>query len=248
MKKSLMMLLLVCLFVAVAPAQNPRWTSSGTITTNASTVGAATRDYDIATVTVHGTYAGVTIVFEFSDDSGVTWYPDTCSRSDSPVLETGETLPSNATRSWDCGVVATSNFRVRSTAYTSGTATVNITMTQDQIEPAASIQLAPSATTVQVLNAAGAATAIKATAGYVCGVSLVNNNAAVVFVEFFNTTSVTLGTTTPVLVLVIPASSTLTISPSDFALINNSTAIYVAAVTAYNGASTGSVTGSVFYI
>jgi hypothetical protein len=229
-----------------AAAQNPRYTGSGTITTNASIVTLPTRDYAIATVTVHGTYAGVGIVFEFSDD-GTNWYPDTCSRSDTPVQETGETLASNAALSWDCGVVATSNFRVRATAYSSGTATVNLTMTQDQIEPAGTIAIANQATLVQTLSAAGTASTVKATAGLVFGVSLVNNNAAVVFVEFFNTTSVTLGTTTPVLVLVIPASSTLTLGPTDTAMISNSTAVAVAAVTAFNGATPGSVSGSVFY-
>lgn len=244
-KKICTAFLLLCGVAALA--QNPRYTTSGTITGSAQTVVVPTRDYAIVTVTVHGTYAGVVLVFEFSDDQGTTWYSDTCTRSDTPIMETGETIVANATLEWDCGVVATSNFRVRSTAYTSGTATINFTMTQDQIEPAATTQLSPTAATPLILNAAGSATTVKAASGYVAGLTLVNNNAAVVFVEFFNTTSVTLGTTTPVLAFPMAASSTLTISPATFALANFNTAISVAAVTAYNGASTGSVTGTVFY-
>lgn len=245
--KALLLAALTVTCALVAPAQNPRANTTGTITSNGSIVSIATRDYDIASVTIHGTYAGVSVVFEFSDD-GTNWYPDTCTRSDSPIEEPGETIAANASLEWDCGVVATQNFRVRSTAYTSGTATINITMTQDPMEPAETVQISPNAASVLILNAAGAATTVKSTPGFVMGVSLVNNNAAVVYVEFFNTTSVTLGTTSPVLVLEIPASSTLTVPPGAIALINNSTAIAVAAVTAYNGASTGSVTGTVFYL
>lgn len=236
-----------CVWTSSAGAQNPRYTGTGTITTNASIITLPTKDYDIATVTIHGTYAGVAVIFEFSDDGGTTWYTDTCARSDTPLLETGESVAANATLSWDCGIVATTNFRVRSTSYASGTATINLTMTQDQIEPAASSQISPTASTPIVLTAAGAAQTVKSTSGYIAGFSLLNNNAAAVFVEFFSTTSVTLGSTTPAAVFIIPASSTLTIPPATFALMNGQNGLAVAAVTAYNGSTTGSVTGTILY-
>jgi hypothetical protein len=56
-----------------------------------------------------------------------------------------------------------------------------------------------------------------------------------------------LGTTTPVAAYVIPASGTLTVPPSSIANFNNATAIAMAATTTFNGAVTGSVTGTVFY-
>lgn len=239
--------ILAALLGAPASAQNPRYTTTGTITTSSTTVPIPSRDYAIATVTLHGTYAGVGIVFEFSDDGGTTWYLDTCARSDTPLLETGEMIAANATLEWDCGVSATTNFRVRSTAFTSGSAVVNITMTQDQIEPAESVQVSPTAATPLILSAAGAAVTVKTSTGYVAGFTLLNNNAATVWVEFFNTNSVTLGTTAPVLAFAIPASASLTIPPATFALANFSTAISVAAVTSYNGSSAGSVTGTVLY-
>jgi hypothetical protein len=125
-------------------------------------------------------------------------------------------------------------------------------------DPAAVVSLSPNsplpatavaaqACSAKMLNAAGAATNVKASAGNVFGLSLLNNNAAVVWVEFFDAASVTLGTTTPVMAFVIPASGPLTIPPSALALLAHATQIFVAAVTAYNGSSTGSVTGTIFY-
>jgi hypothetical protein len=241
--------LLTALLALTVPvlSQNPRWTATGNITSAASIVSVNSHDFALATVTIHGTYAGVTLVFEFSDDGGTTWYQDQCVRSDTPIMENGESVTNNSALEWDCGVAATTNFRVRSTSWTSGTGVIGITMTQDQIEPASTTSIANQATSVQILNAAGSPTTTKTTPGMVFGASLVNNNAAVVFVEFFNTTSPTLGTTTPVLVLVIPASGTLTLSPTDTGMVYNTTDISVAAVTAYNGTTPGSVTGSVFY-
>jgi hypothetical protein len=113
--------------------------TTGTITTAASTVSAVTTGYGVATVTVNGTYAGVTVNFEFSDDSGTTWYSDTCTRTDAAIQETSEALPSNQTRAWDCSVYAATNFRVRASAWTSGTANVGITLSAAAIESAPTV-------------------------------------------------------------------------------------------------------------
>ena len=113
--------------------------TTGTITTSSSTIALSVSGYGVATVTVNGTYAGVTINFEFSDDGGTTYYSETCSRTDTNLQESSEALPSNQTRAWDCGVYAASNFRVRSSAYTSGTANVGITLSTASIEPAATV-------------------------------------------------------------------------------------------------------------
>lgn len=123
----------------VQQAQPPRTT--GTITTSSSTVSAAVAGYGVAFVTVNGTYAGVTVNFEVSDDGGTTWYSQPCTRTDANVQEASEALPSNQTRGWDCGVYASSNFRVRSSAYTSGTANIGITLSAAAIEPALTVAL-----------------------------------------------------------------------------------------------------------
>ena len=99
------------------------------------------------------------------------------------------------------------------------------------------------------VNATGVLVAVKASAGNLFGFSMFNNTAAVVFLSFWNVVvgSVTLGTTAPTCIFALPASGALTVSPSAFALLNSGTGISFAAVTAYNGSSTASVTGSIFY-
>lgn len=83
-----------------------------------------------ALVTIHGTYAGLTINFEVSDDAA-TWYSTTCARTDAvTTLEVSEAVTDNATRAWSCPILGAANFRVRASAYTSGTATINITQTR----------------------------------------------------------------------------------------------------------------------
>src|SRR5579859_3328690 len=51
-------------------------TSCVTLTTTAN--GGA---YSVASVTVHGTYTGSTLNFEFSDDGGTTYYATQCSET-----------------------------------------------------------------------------------------------------------------------------------------------------------------------
>lgn len=113
--------------------------TTGTITSATSTVSVGVIGYGVATVTVNGTYAGVTINFEFSDDNATTWYTETCTRTDAAIQESSEALPSNQTRAWDCGVYAATNFRVRASAYTSGTANIGLTLSAAPVEPAATV-------------------------------------------------------------------------------------------------------------
>lgn len=132
-----------------------------------------------------------------------------------------------------------------STAAATGSAALTVALSPNSPSPATTSS--NQACSAYIANAVGSAVTVKSSGGNLFGFSLLNNNAANVFVEFFNTTSVTLGSTTPVAAYVIPASGALTLSPSDIAHFNNATAIAMAAVTAYNGSSTGSVTGTVFY-
>lgn len=120
---------------------------AGTITTNASTLAVSTTGWATASVTLKGTYAGVTVNFETSDN-GTDWYADACTRSDVALQESSEVVASNATRAWDCAVYGTTGFRVRSSAYTSGTGNVGITLSGVYVEPAATV-------TAQVVDSAG---------------------------------------------------------------------------------------------
>src|SRR5581483_7375506 len=152
----------LCAQQMVSVAQQARTT--GTITTSSTSIPVSTVGYSVVTVTVNGTYAGITVNFEFSDDGGTTYYSDTCTRTDSNVQESSEALPSNQSRAWDCGVFAASNFRVRSSAYTSGTANVGITLSAASIEPAQTVSVSgnvgtapPShaSTNIDQVNSAG---------------------------------------------------------------------------------------------
>jgi hypothetical protein len=135
--------------------------TTGTITTSSTSIPVATTGYGVATVTVNGTYAGVTVNFEFSDDGGTIYYPTTCTRTDSATQEgTAIVLASNKSQAWDCGVFAATNFRVRSSAFTSGTANIGITLSAAPIEPAQTVSVSG---TTPVSCASGATCPVNAT-------------------------------------------------------------------------------------
>ncbi len=100
------------------------------------------------------------------------------------------------------------------------------------------------------LTAVTTATAVKTTPGNLYAWALGNANAIVSYLQVFNTSSVTLGTTTEIMDIIIPGASTgggnnLTLPfPVSFG-----TAIYVASTTLPHGnVTTGcSVNGSIFY-
>lgn len=122
---------------------------AGTITTNSSTTTVNAIGWATASVTVNGTYAGVTINFEVSDE-GTTWYSTTCTRTDVAVQETSEAVTDSSTRAWDCAVFGSTKFRVRASAYTSGTANLGITMSTVHVEPAATVSISPPTAGVDV--------------------------------------------------------------------------------------------------
>jgi hypothetical protein len=102
--------------------------TSGSITTSSSTVTATTDVSNAGTITVciFGTYAGVNAAFEASPD-GTNWFPIIGQRLDAHVTETTTgVLPSNQSRAWDIPIPGPTQFRVRATAWTSGTANVVI--------------------------------------------------------------------------------------------------------------------------
>lgn len=112
-------------------------TTSGTLTTSTSTV--TTGDvalYNNVTVVLAGTYAGVNATFEVSPDAGTTWVPIVGSRIDGTGTEsTTSVLAANTVRGWEFTLPAVNRFRVRATAYTSGTANVIIAAGTMPLEP-----------------------------------------------------------------------------------------------------------------
>lgn len=102
---------------------------TGSITTATSTVVvSAATNLNVATVTIHGTYAGVSFVIEGSDDAGTTWYQlQGIDNATGQIVQT-ITPGTNATKSYDVTVGGYNQFRVRATAFTSGTGNVRINM------------------------------------------------------------------------------------------------------------------------
>ena len=103
-------------------------TTIGTITTATSVVGPlSVVQRNVITVTISGTYAGVTFIVEASDDGGTTWFPLQCISNSTGQAGTTWTPGTNALASYDSAVGGYTSLRVRATAFTSGTATVRLT-------------------------------------------------------------------------------------------------------------------------
>lgn len=102
------------------------------ISSNGGTVSASVSQYSVATITLKGTYSGLTIVFEASDDGGTTWFAIQASDASAPnTASSSVTLADNSTKMYNVTLPGVTNFRIRSTAYTSGTLNVRITPTAD---------------------------------------------------------------------------------------------------------------------
>jgi hypothetical protein len=82
------------------------------------------------------------------------------------------------------------------------------------------------------------AVTVKSAPGNLWAWFVYNPNASACFLDFFNTTSPTLGTTVPVWTISLPATSAANVPPGQFAFVNFSSGWSVAAVTATGGAST----------
>ena len=100
--------------------------TTGTITTASSTVTSNVSRASNVMIQVTGTYAGVNMTFEGSIDSGTTYFTVQAVRSDANTIETTSGVIASTTRAWELSVNAMTNVRVRSTAYTSGTASITI--------------------------------------------------------------------------------------------------------------------------
>lgn len=106
--------------------------ATGTITANAQTVTTPVSQYSVATVTISGTYSGLVFSVEASDDGGTTYYPVLASDSSSTASAATSIAPgTNGTKMYNVTLPGVTNFRVRATAFTSGTANVGITATAD---------------------------------------------------------------------------------------------------------------------
>lgn len=186
--------------------------TTGSITASAQTVSASVANAGSVTISISGTYAGINLSFEASDDGGTTWYPIMAQRSDSYVTElTTGVLPTNQSRMWDIPAPGITNIRVRSTAFTSGTGAIRITPASMSFEVAPSIgpanDLVTASGSMAALNAAVTLTGLQ-------GVSTV-----AVIVGGASTATATLegsgDGTTWVIIPFIVANSTISANPGN---------------------------------
>lgn len=115
--------------------------NSYSVTATGNSGALACTNYNLATVIVSGTYAGVTLVFEGSDDGGTTWVAIQGVRTDLFVAENTSGSLTNTTRGWDIPVGAFTHFRVRASTWTSGTAAVGISFQSMPYEPSPTVGL-----------------------------------------------------------------------------------------------------------
>lgn len=202
-------------------------TTTGTITTSTSVVGPINvSNYNIATVMIRGTYAGVDVTFEASDDS-TNWFSVLAARTDSFVAaSTSGVITANASWSYDVPIGAFNYFRVRATAYTSGTANVAIAAQSMPYEPcptvgvSGTVTVSGTATTTPANSTAGNvnsaastnATSVKASAGNLYHITASNTGAGAAYVKLYNKASApTVGTDVPVITITVPASGTVSL-------------------------------------
>jgi hypothetical protein len=180
--------------------------TSGTITTSTSTVtNTSATGYNVATVGITGTYAGVTFVFEGSPD-GTNFFTLVGSRTDTGIAETGGTTLTNTTRAWDVQVGAWTQFRVRATAYTSGTATILMSLQTMAVEPVPTVVQGPNSgsavswyfnyapsTTATLTNVSGSASNVTLLASNTSARvrTAYNDSTAVLYLKFGATASTT---------------------------------------------------------
>jgi hypothetical protein len=166
MKHALSFLLLLAVFTMPAFAQiqgaliQQTAPSITNVTAAPTTLTFPSVGYGIASVSVHGTYSGFNVSFLFSDDTGTTYYTDSCTRSDTAVQENTSGSLTNTSRSWDCGIFGTTNFRLSITGISTGTATVTTTLSTAPIEPAPTVSVSGAVT--DATNSAGLTTIVAA--------------------------------------------------------------------------------------
>lgn len=212
--------------VSVKPGASTATT--GAITTSSSVIFVNVARESNATVSFNGTFAGVNATFEWSPDSTTgsdgNWYPVIAARSVGVVSEsTTGVLANTPGYNWRLNVNGATYFRVRATAYTSGTANVVIQPAAFATEPSPTSNLAAGTNTIggvidkpttsggtsttRIISAATTNAGVaKASAGQVYGIQFTNTGAAVAYVKFYNkATAPTVGTDTTVDILAIPA-------------------------------------------
>jgi hypothetical protein len=174
-----------------------------------------------------GTFSTVNCTFEGSlQDTGDTnWFVVQAIRTNANTIETTTgNLSAQPAYAWELSVNGIKRVRVRCTARTSGTQSWRFVLGTYATEPIPGAQAsatqpvsgtvtanqgtftAPTGTYVNSAATTNGAV-LKASAGTIYTLHAYNNGAGVAYVKLYNSTTVTVGTTTPALVIPIPATS-----------------------------------------
>lgn len=189
---------------------------SGTITTSTSTVTlSGLTSYGGVCISIRGTYAGVNFTPEASAD-GVTYNTVSMSRQDTPQLQQSSGALTNTTRMWIAPTMGCAYFRVRATAWTSGTATIALfgamaaVPTAVQTLPSGTQTITGTVTANPVLNTSGGglpyknidlnATGVLVKTGktYASDIYAYNDTGATIYVKVYNKATAATSADTPI--------------------------------------------------
>lgn len=211
----------------------------GNVTSATSTVFVNTERFSNLMIHCTGTFAGVNVTFEGSLNStngtDGAWFGVQAIRSNANTVETTTgVLGAAPAYAWELSVNAMKWFRVRATAWTSGTQVWTMIPGTYATEPIPGAQVSatqPVSGTVTATVTGGTvlpvtpsttftnsaattnATLIKNTAGTLWSISASNTNAAARFLKLFNLTAApTVGTSVPVFTVPIPTNGTVVVS------------------------------------
>jgi len=176
--------------------------STGTLTSTGS-VAVSAKGFSNFLVSVSGTYSIGGLAHEISFDGGSTYVAVRARRVDAGFCQSTMAPAANASIQWMVPVSGASHYRLRCTAYTSGTANVSVTPTAAPYADPGALQQNWKFRDLKV-----AVQAIKATDGCLRALQINNSQAAVAFIQVFNVAagSVTPGTTVPDWEGAVPAS------------------------------------------
>ena len=211
----------------------------GNVTSATSTVVVNTERFSNLMIHCAGTFAGANCTFEGSLNStngtDGNWFAVQAIRSNANTIETTTgVLAAAPAYAWELSVNAMKWFRIRATAWTSGTQTWTMIPGTYATEPIPGAQISgtqpvsgtvtatvtggtvlPVTPTTLFTNSAATtnATLVKSTAGTLWSIAVSNTNAATRFLKLFNmTTAPTVGTSVPVFTVAVPSGGTVLVN------------------------------------
>lgn len=212
----------------------------GNVTSATSTVVVNTERFSNLMIHCAGTFAGVNCTFEGSLNStngtDGNWFAVQAIRSNANTIETTTgVLAAAPAYAWELSVNALRYFRIRATAWTSGSQVWTLIPGTYATEPIPGAQIsgtqpvsgtvtatvtggtvvgvAPTTTNAILSSAATTnGTVAKASAGTIYGLTVSNTGAAAAFVKLHNSTTITVGTTAVALTVPVPAGGVVSLA------------------------------------